>query len=78
MRFFIALIILLAFWFFAGWSLISGITDCIDYFAKDVEFTSGQAAWAIIRIFPLAEILFAIGWLAGGATLFIGGRKSRW
>lgn len=70
MKILFSIIILLIFWGLAGWSLISGISDCYTYFFTDFEPTGGQVAWGIVRIFPLAEILFAIGWMDGVGSFF--------
>lgn len=65
MKLILPILILLGFWFLAGWSLVSGIADCYDYFFGGVETTGWGVAWAIVRIVPIAEILFVLGWLFG-------------
>jgi len=65
MKILVPILVLLAFWGLAGWSLVSGISDCYTYFFTDFEPTGRQVAWGILRIIPIAEIFFAIGWAGG-------------
>jgi hypothetical protein len=62
------------FFLLAVWSLITGISDCYTYFFTDVNPTGAEVAWGIVRIVPIAEILFAIGWFVGIASLFFRNR----
>lgn len=71
MKLILPILILLGFWFLSGWSFISGIADCWDYFFADVETTGLKVAWAIVRVIPIAEILFALGWIFGFGSLAI-------
>lgn len=75
MKVLLSIVLLLVFWGLAGWSLISGISDCYTYFfTETVEATGGQVAWAIIRIVPLAEILFVLGWILGAGSFIFRNR----
>ena len=71
MKYLFPILVLLAFWGLAGWSLVSGISDCYTYFFTEATPTGGQVAWAILRIIPIAEILFVIGWVGGFASLVL-------
>lgn len=66
MRTLLPILAILFFWGLALWSLISGISNLADYIFNDVSATGAQIAWAVVRIVPLAEILFVIGWITGG------------
>jgi hypothetical protein len=66
MRILLPILAILLFWGLAFWSLISGIFNLADYIFNDVQATGAQIAWAVVRIVPLAEILFVIGWITGG------------
>ena len=66
MRILLPILAILLFWGLAIWSLISGISNLADYIFNDVPATGAQITWAIVRIVPIAEILFVIGWITGG------------